>query len=90
MEEIVEEPMMGASNANSINQTLFHGHHNPLDSIVSVQLGTGGAGQMDINSMLDGPGSGGSDRKTRSFLHGLDLVSAGGENFDNSHNLNIN
>ena len=42
LEEIVEEPMMGAANSNSVNQSLFHGHHNPLDSIVSVQLGNGG------------------------------------------------
>jgi hypothetical protein len=38
---------------------------------------------------MDGPGSGGSDRKTRSFLQGLDL-GTGVENFDNTNNLNIN
>jgi hypothetical protein len=36
LEEIIEEPLMGPGNSNSMNQSLFHGHHNPLDSIVSV------------------------------------------------------
>lgn len=36
LEDIIEEPLMGPGNSNSMNQSLFHGHHNPLDSIVSV------------------------------------------------------
>jgi|APCry1669189241_1035207.scaffolds.fasta_scaffold262392_1 hypothetical protein len=76
-------------NNNSLNYPLFSNHHHPFDSMMI----SNNSAQLRLNSMLEGPNSGDSGRKMRSYISSImpeqnnySGVNNGQTDFNQNHN----